>query len=116
MKVFSRDIMICGTAYVRAENADAAELLFQGMRDTSLEFSEGSTGDHEISGAHLDSPSLPDESFSPAMSVVGPVVGGAPELQHDSLEDQAEAPPSVPAADEDYVKALPFEKVMAAAQ
>lgn len=78
-KVFSIDVWICATAYIRADNEREAAQIARDMHMTTLELPTGidiTTGDDdpiEISGAQLDSEALPDVSLSPAMTLYGPL-------------------------------------------
>jgi hypothetical protein len=77
-KLWRRDMMICGTVYIKADTAAEAERIAQAMKDTSMEISEVN-GDHEVSGLQFDNPALPDVSFTPPCNIIRPVEGGAPE-------------------------------------
>lgn len=73
MPVWSIDVKITGTAYVRANSAREARRKlpdqFDGEPYLGLEMREGGAGDFEISGADFDDPTLPELSLSPAMTV-----------------------------------------------
>jgi hypothetical protein len=85
MPIYSQDIRLCATAYVRAESAEEAARLI------SEHFGEGETAELptgqglyvDVSGARFDVPSLPDVSISPAVSFYGPWGDDAPERADD---------------------------------
>ncbi len=69
MSVYSIELKVAATAYVRAESkADAIAAL----KDMISERYGSDYIDFEISEARLDSEDLPDISLSPAMTVWGP--------------------------------------------
>ncbi|MFB2553934.1 hypothetical protein [Ensifer soli] len=65
--IYSADIMICATVYVRAATREQALQSIANM-DRGLELREGGI----ISGRGYDDPRLPDLSLSPAMTVYPP--------------------------------------------
>ena len=67
--IFSTEIMIAATVYVRADSAEQAAKLASSLIGSGIELPEGFMGDVEISGQHLTDPLLPDVSLSPAMTV-----------------------------------------------
>lgn len=93
MNVYSIDVMICATAYIKAESEEAALKIAQeefnknrGMElPDNLEWLQ-----MPITGISYDSPDLPDVSLSPAMSFHGPCG------EHLELVEE-----NVPEADED---------------
>lgn len=76
-KVFSIDVTIVATAYIRASSQEEAERLLQDRLLTpgsgELPTSDGSNSANSIvvSGAFYDSPYLPQISISPAITVKG---------------------------------------------
>lgn len=94
MNVFSIQVPIHATLYVRAETESAAlHLARQACLDAALEISTRSTGDIEISGLQYADPDLPDVSFSPAMTV-GEVPDQVPELVEEGVIDDLPQPPA----------------------
>lgn len=77
MNVYRIDVTLAATAYVKAESVNEAKLLVRNLEGRALEVQE--TGDCEvrISGARYDSPTLPEVSLSPAMTVLRPVVSNS---------------------------------------
>lgn len=70
MKIYSIDVLVYATAYIRAANVSEAMEKARKMRGASIDTEQG--GDVVISGANYDDPALPDVSLSPAMTVCGP--------------------------------------------
>lgn len=68
MKLFSIDLKVAATAYVRAENKE------QAIAALKAELARSGTDlvEFEISGLSFDNPELPTISLSPAMTVWGP--------------------------------------------
>lgn len=83
--VYSQDVMICATVYVKASSKDEAAQIVRELKDRSPAIHD-SDGDVEVSGLALDNPDLPDVSFSPAMSICEPVPNTKPELQEENVE------------------------------
>lgn len=68
MTIYSIDLKVAATAYVRADSqADAIQALKDEIGLNGCDYA-----DIEISGVALDSPELPDISLSPAMTIYGP--------------------------------------------
>ena len=97
-KVFSVDVMIFATAYIKAESAEEAAQILADM-DTGLEFRDGQeiAPGLEISGERFDSEDLPEFSLSPAMtayplklgvnpSSLSPIAADDFDLAHDPVE------------------------------
>lgn len=80
-KVYSVDIKIVGTLYVKAGSAQEALVIADRLRQESIELPDGWFGSSElqVSGKMLDDPDLPDVSLSPALSIHGPEEGVVPE-------------------------------------
>ncbi|TAJ97169.1 MAG: hypothetical protein EPO10_29690 [Reyranella sp.] len=72
-KVYSVDIKVYATAYIKAESAEEALSIARGLKDGTLAADKAAYwSDVEISDRQLDDPDLPDVSLSPAMSIHGP--------------------------------------------
>ncbi len=82
MAVWSVDVKITATAYIRAETQEEALKLAKELEGDGLELFE-QDGDLPISGKQYDDPDLPDVSLSPAMTVHGPEEGNVPERADD---------------------------------
>lgn len=68
MPIFSVEINVVATAYIRADSLQEAKSKAKALPQSSIEV--GSTvGDVEVSGLDLDDPELPDVSLSPAMTI-----------------------------------------------
>jgi len=96
-KVYSVDVKIYATAYIRADSEDEARKIAAALKLGSLELrtedyaGESSDGtDIAISGAQFDSDALPDLSLSPAMTIYGPDDDADFECVHDDAEPVAE--------------------------
>ena len=92
MRLYSIDLQIAGTLYIRASNLEEAKRLLAESINTKggtyLEVEDVSS-DIEISNLDLDDEDLPDVSLSPVMVVWGPWPGS--ELfPHDPFEDEDE--------------------------
>lgn len=84
MPVYSIDVKIYATAYIRAESAEEAQKVALSLADSSLDMPTGYIGDDlEISDEEYDSDELPDVSLSPAMTIVGPDEGDKVTLASD---------------------------------
>ncbi|MEQ1950890.1 hypothetical protein [Mesorhizobium sp. CN2-181] len=71
MNLYSLDIKICATAYIKAETEEEALAIAQGMTD-SIELQTDEEKEIAISGRQYDDPDLPDISISPAITFHGP--------------------------------------------
>ncbi len=73
MPVYRADVHICGTAYIRAANKREAQRLLRRLKMTALhvENAKDEPSEVSISGLTFDSPSLPQISLSPAMTIHG---------------------------------------------
>lgn len=68
MTIYSIDLKVAATAYVRANSKqEAIKALMDKISDFYTDVS-----DFEISGLPFDDPDLPAISLSPAMTVIGP--------------------------------------------
>lgn len=83
MKLYSIDVRIYGTAYIKAESAEKALEIAKKMKHQALEVTDAGESDIEISGLRFDNPNLPDVSLSPAMSIHGPDEDDFPEEADD---------------------------------
>jgi hypothetical protein len=91
MPLYSIDVRIYGTAYIRADNAAEAQAAADGLKGCCFEFPQGYIGDDvEISGRQYDDPDLPDLSLSPAMTCHGPDEGATVDVADDGGEDEDE--------------------------
>lgn len=73
MPVFSIDVPIVATAYIRAATAEEAERIASKQLHYAVLHAVATSGSEVlISGAAFDSPDLPEVSLSPAMSVYNP--------------------------------------------
>lgn len=83
-KVYSIDVQIWATAYIKADSAEAALAIARDLKDDDIVLDEGLIGASlEVSGKRLDDPELPDVSLSPAMTIQGPDKNATPELAFD---------------------------------
>ena len=73
MKVFSTEVKICATVYVRAKDKDEAQIMADALTDnyTGIEFSSRrqEIGDDLIMTGETFSGDLPGISLSPAMTI-----------------------------------------------
>lgn len=84
MAVYSIDIVINATAYIRADSEEEARKIASQMAEDSYEMRTGEIGDGvEISDADFDSDDLPDVSISPAMTCAGPPADAVVECVRD---------------------------------
>lgn len=79
MKVFSIDVRVYATAYIKADSAEEALALAKAMQDSTLTVTDAGS-EVAISGVMLASDDLPRVSLSPAMTVYGPEDGFEPSL------------------------------------
>ncbi len=71
-KLFSIDVRLYATAYIKAETEAAALEIAKGLSGSCLEMHEDMDAELPISGKDFESEDLPDVSLSPAMTVHGP--------------------------------------------
>lgn len=99
MKLFSTDIMICATAYIKAESEEEALKIAQAeLKDRGIEFSNRYQGLDDnlcIDGRPYECLLDNDEevALSPAMTIHGPwhsttVVGGTHTLDEVEVEEE----------------------------
>ena len=79
MPLYSIDVKLYATAYIRARSADEALKIARGLKDSSPAILDHE-GDVLVSGARFSDPELPDVSLSPAMTIHGPDRGARPDL------------------------------------
>jgi hypothetical protein len=78
MKVYSIDVKIVGTAYIRAASVEEAKKLFLATysegQGGEIPTGDGSPSEEsvDVSGRQYDDPDLPGCSLSPAISFYGP--------------------------------------------
>lgn len=82
MKVYSVDIKMAATVYVRADNAKEARRMATAFSTNCFEF----RGEH-VSSLEFDDPRLPDASLSPVMTGHGIWPNQQVELVFDSREE-----------------------------
>jgi hypothetical protein len=95
MPIYSIDVKIYATAYIRADSEKEATEIAQSLSQTALELPDCediSNGDEPIAitGTTLDGPNLPDISFSPAMTLYGPDEGITAEYSNDDGQEEDE--------------------------
>ena len=86
MKLWSIDIQICATAYIKAESPKEAMEIAKGLKDSNP-IILNSEGDVEVSGLDYDDPDLPNVSLSPAMTIHGVWPRCKPDESHDYAEE-----------------------------
>jgi hypothetical protein len=95
-KVYSADVLIYATVYIRADSPEEAkELYSKEFRGQALELL---TDDYQISNRQFDDPNLPDISLSPAMTIC------EDELELTELEEVEHLPCE---ADEEISREIP---------
>lgn len=72
MNVYSVEIKICGTVYVKARSEAEAIEEVRKLDGAGIELAEDDGLELPITGKNYDDPDLPDVSMSPAMTVYGP--------------------------------------------
>lgn len=70
MKLFSIEVPIVATAYIKADSADEARTIARGLEGSALYLPDEWEGQVDISGKDNDDPDLPDISLSPAMTIL----------------------------------------------
>lgn len=73
MNVYSIDIKICATAYIKAESEEEAERIFNAtcVEHMGGELPVDEYADIPVSGRQYNDPDLPEFSLSPAISFYG---------------------------------------------
>lgn len=71
MKLYSIDVRLYATAYIKAKSAAQARTIAEGLKDCSPTIF-GHTGDVPICGLPFNHPDMPMVSLSPAMTIAGP--------------------------------------------
>lgn len=71
MKLYSVDVAICATAYIKADSHAEALAAARELYLASPDILD-SGGDLPVSGTRYSDPDLPDVSLSPAMTCYGP--------------------------------------------
>lgn len=87
MKVYSIDVHVAATAYVKARTAQEAWEKVRALQDCSPTILDHD-GDVEVSGRMFSDPDLPEVSLSPAMTIKEPYGKGADDME----EQHADAP------------------------
>ena len=88
-KIYSLDIEVAMTVYINADSEEEAKTIAKGLRETGMDLPTGGTGgdlDAEITDAMINA-SLPDISFSPAVTIKAAYDLDTLELAYDSDED-----------------------------
>lgn len=70
MNVYSIDVKLCATAYIRADTEDEARKIFDREFGPGR-FGELPTDDDPVSGKQFDDPLLPEASLSSAVTFYG---------------------------------------------
>ena len=73
MNFYNIDVKLYATLYIKAETAEAAQVMAQGIRGFDLEVPDDQGSELPIVGYQFDDPRLPVLSLSPAMTIEGPV-------------------------------------------
>jgi hypothetical protein len=71
MPLYSIDVQIAATAYIKATTNEAARAAALALRNQCLELPNGDWG-VEVCGRQFGDPLLPAISLSPAMTIMGP--------------------------------------------
>ncbi|TIW53855.1 MAG: hypothetical protein E5V54_24140 [Mesorhizobium sp.] len=69
MNLYSIELKICATAYIKAGNADEALTMAKDLVGDGIELREDEYAELPISGKRYDDEDLPDVSLSPAMTI-----------------------------------------------
>jgi hypothetical protein len=87
MNLYSIDIRIYGTAYIKAETASEAQLIANRLEKQDLIFEDDAVtlGDIKVTGLPYDHPDLPDVSLSPCFSIWGPEFDAEVELSEEDI-------------------------------
>jgi hypothetical protein len=84
LRLYTVDVTVCATAYIKAANKTSALAIAQGLaRRTINSDPRDGSGDIEISTLPFDDPMLPDVSVSPAMTCHGVWAGARVERTDD---------------------------------
>jgi hypothetical protein len=71
MNVYSREVMICATVYVKASSAEAADKALCKIQGYSLSTDTDSDGETPVFGGKYNAPKMPKISVSPVMTIQG---------------------------------------------
>lgn len=82
MNLYSIDIKIYATAYIKAKTANEALVIAKNLKDWDLELEEDRDADLQICSLPFADPELPGISLSPFLTIHGPNEGDKPELVH----------------------------------
>lgn len=80
-KIFTVDVQIAGTAYIKAESREEADRKLAEFILTDAASPELRDDGETVSGLGLESPELPEVSLSPAVTVIGVYPGAEFEEQ-----------------------------------
>lgn len=75
MKVYSVDIRVTATAYIKADSRIEALSKAKGLHGDCLNVKNPTESEVDISALRFDNPDLPDISLSPVMTIWGAVPG-----------------------------------------
>jgi len=77
MTLYSIDVKVWATAYIKADSEEEAQKIADSMRDWTLQLSDEpiDAGDVMIFGGDFDGPNMPALSLSPLMTIAGPEEG-----------------------------------------
>lgn len=102
MDIYSIDIRITATAYIRASSEAHARTLANGLTGDCLEVAGVGQSEVAISGLPFDHPELPDVSLSPAMTIWG--AQGVAEIAQDNANRTEETAEAKAARAVDYLR------------
>ena len=71
-KIYSIEVRVYATMYIRAESAEQAEAIALEQNGAYIELAEDHDAEIPISGKGFDNPDLPDVSISPMLTLHGP--------------------------------------------
>lgn len=79
MPLYSIDVKLYATAYIKARSPGEALKIARELKDCSPSILDHA-GDVPVCGAIFSDPELPDVSLSPAMTIHGPDRGARPDI------------------------------------
>jgi hypothetical protein len=86
--LYSIDIKIYGTAYIKADSEEKALEIAKSLHMDGIELREDRDAEIPITGQRFDDPDLPELSLSPAMTLYGPDEDVTPDLVESGIEDE----------------------------
>lgn len=91
MRLYSIDVKVYATAYIKADNEKAALEIARYLKNDTFECGNPLDSEVPVVGLDFDDPDLPEVSLSPVMTIHGPDEGDTPSLAFDdSLSDEEE--------------------------